>query len=201
MKILQIDSSILGDNSVSRELTAHIAAQLKQDNPGATFTTRDLAAQPLAHLTAAIYTGLQTPDAGDNAELADNFKVLEEFLAADTVIIGAPMYNFGIPSQLKAWIDRLGVPGKTFSYTAEGPKGLAGGKKVIVASSRGGAYKDMPHETAMDHQEAYLKALLGFIGVTDIEFIRAEGIGMGAEARSKAIDGAKGQISAVKAAA
>jgi FMN-dependent NADH-azoreductase len=109
------------------------------------------------------------------------------------IVIGAPMYNFSIPSQLKAWIDRIALPGKTFTYTAAGPTGLAKGKKVIIASSRGGRYFNTPHE-AMDHQESYLRAVLGFIGISDIESVRAEGMGMGAEVRTNALREAHAQI-------
>ena len=124
MTILKIDSSITGENSVSRVLTRSITDQLAAANPDATLVERDLVAEPLAHLT----------ERGQDAD------VLEEFLAADTVVIGAPMYNFGVPSQLKAWIDRIAVAGKTFQYGANGPEGLAGDKRVIVAVSRGGFY-------------------------------------------------------------
>ena len=119
---------------------------------------------------------------------------MEEFLAAEIVVVGAPMYNFSIPSQLKAWIDRLAVAGKTFRYTEKGPEGLAGGKKVIVASSRGGFYRPDTQAAFLDHQESYLRSVFGFFGITDVTFIRAEGVALGAEQRAKAIDAAKSEI-------
>ena len=127
-------------------------------------------------------------------ELADGAAILDQFLAADTVVIGAPMYNFSLPSQLKAWIDRIAVAGKTFRYTENGPEGLAKGKKVIVVSTRGGVYSAGP-AAALDHQETYLSAVLGFLGVTDIEFLRAEGLNLGPDAKQAAISGAEATIS------
>lgn len=179
MTILQIDSSINGETSVSRTLTRSIVDQLKALSPEAEVVRRDLAAEPLPHLTLAA--------------LADS-SVVDEFLAADTVVVGAPMYNFAIPSQLKAWIDRLAVAGKTFRYTEKGPRGLAGGKKVIVASSRGGFYGPETPLAALDHQESYLRVLFGFLGITNITFVRAEGVALGAEAREKAVAAARGEV-------
>jgi FMN-dependent NADH-azoreductase len=120
--------------------------------------------------------------------------VLDEFLSADVIVIGAPMYNFSIPSSLKAWIDRVMVAGKTFRYTESGPEGLAGGKKVIVASSRGGFYGDDSGRAHLDFQEDYLRQVFGFVGITDIEFVRAEGIGMGPDYRAKALTDAHAKI-------
>ncbi|MCK3775114.1 FMN-dependent NADH-azoreductase [Ensifer sesbaniae] len=189
MNVLHIDSGILGDHSVSRRLTAALAAQVKADRPDATVTYRDLAASSLPHLTGA---QIMAPAdlAGVDADLAADVKLgrdmLEEFLGADTIIIGAPMYNFGIPSQLKAWIDRIAVSGKTFRYTENGPEGLAKGKKIIVASTRGGHYSAGP-AAVMDHQESYLKTVFGFLGVTDVEFVRAEGLNLSADSKQFAI--------------
>ena len=166
--ILHLDSSITGDASVSRQLTAATVAQLQRAAPDATVIRRDLVADPLSHLTLG--------GSGD----AD---VLDEFLAADTVVIGAPMYNFTVPSQLKAWIDRILVAGKTFRYTADGPEGLAGDKRVIVAVSRGGFYED---GNAMEHLKSYLAGLFGFIGVTP-EFVHDDGINYGPEQRDAVI--------------
>ena len=198
MNVLHIDSGILGDHSVSRRLTAAIAAQLKADHPEATIVYRDLVAEPAAHLSGAhLMAANAKPEDVDQklaAEVADGAKILEQFLAADTVIIGAPMYNFSLPSQLKAWIDRIAVSGKTFRYTENGPEGLAGGKKIIVVSTRGGHYSDGP-AAAMDHQESYLKAVLGFLGVTDIEFVRAEGLNISADRKQYAIAEAEKSIS------
>ena len=198
MNVLHIDSGILGDHSVSRRLTAAIAAQLKADHPEATVVYRDLVAEPAAHLSGAhLMAANAKPEDVDQklaAEVADGAKILEQFLAADTVIIGAPMYNFSLPSQLKAWIDRIAVSGKTFRYTESGPEGLAGGKKIIVVSTRGGHYSEGP-AAAMDHQESYLKVMLGFLGVTDIEFVRAEGLNISADRKQYAIAEAEKSIS------
>ncbi|HKE49391.1 MAG TPA: FMN-dependent NADH-azoreductase [Rhodanobacteraceae bacterium] len=185
MKLLHIDSSALGAHSVTRELTAAIVAAKQRQNPTLEVTYRDLAAQPLPHWTPVA-------DAADPAAVAAQ-AVMDEFLSADVVVIGAPMYNFGIPSSLKAWIDRVMIAGKTFRYTANGPEGLAGGRKVIVASARGGFYGA---ESDIDFQEAYLRHVFGFIGITDVEFVRAEGIGIGPEQRAKAVNDAHAEIHA-----
>jgi FMN-dependent NADH-azoreductase len=202
MNVLHIDSGILGDHSVSRRLTAAIAAQVKADHPQAQITYRDLVADALPHLTGAhLMAANARPDdvdAGIAADVATSAAVLEEFLGADTVVLGAPMYNFSLPSQLKAWIDRIAVAGKTFRYTEAGPEGLARGKKVIVVSTRGGHYSSGP-AAAMDHQESYLQAVFGFLGVTDIEFVRAEGLNLGAESKSAAISEAERAISGLGA--
>jgi len=169
MTILKIDSSITGETSVSRQLTAATLDQLLAQSPGSAVISRDLAAAPLDHFTLAAF--------GDST-------VVDEFLAADTVVIGAPMYNFGIPSQLKAWIDRITIAGKTFRYTPEGrPEGLAGDKRVIVAISRGGFYDE---GNAMEHVETYLRGVLGFLGITP-EFVHADGIAVGPEQREAGI--------------
>ena len=168
MTILKIDSSITGDASVSRQLTAATVAQLASREPGQAVVERDLVASPLSHLTLG--------GSGD----AD---VLDEFLAADTIVVGAPMYNFTIPSQLKAWIDRILVAGTTFRYGANGPEGLAGDKRVIVALSRGGFYED---HSAFEHAKSYLQVAFGFIGITP-EFVTADGIAVGPEQREAGI--------------
>lgn len=199
MNVLHIDSGILGEHSVSRRLSAALVAQIRAEQPAAGVTYRDLVAAPLAHLTGthlmAANAATGELDARIAAELAEGQAVLEEFLAADTIVIGAPMYNFSLPSQLKAWIDRIAVSGKTFRYTAEGPEGLAQGKKVVIVSTRGGHYSAGP-AAVMDHQESYLKAVLGFVGITDIEIVRAEGLNLGADAKVEAISEAERVISA-----
>ncbi len=181
MTIVKIDSSITGENSVSRKLTAAALDQLLAQEPDARVVVRDLAAEPLDHLTLAAF--------GDTT-------VLDEFLAADTVIIGAPMYNFGIPSQLKAWIDRITIAGKTFRYGEDGrPVGLAGDKRVIVAISRGGFYDD---GNALEHVETYLRGVFGFIGVTP-EFVHADGIAVGPEQREAGIANGLAEVVALAA--
>ena len=178
--ILQIDSSITGDASVSRQLTAAIVDQIAAAQPDARLVKRDLVADPLAHFTLG----------GDS-----DADVLDEFLAADTIVIGAPMYNFSVPSQLKAWIDRIAVAGKTFRYTESGPEGLAGAKRVIVAISRGGFYDAA---NAFEHVETYLKGVHNFIGVTP-EFVRADGLAVGPEQREAGIASGLGDVMALAA--
>lgn len=192
MKLLHIDSSITGDQSVSRQLTASIVDVLTRADPSVEVVRRDLAADPLEHLHLAALPG----DTGDAA--IARAAVLEEFLAADTVVIGAPMYNFGVSSQLKAWIDRIMIAGRTFAYTAEGPKGLAGDKRVIIAVSRGGFYGADSPSAAAEHVETYLAAIFGFIGLSP-EFVVAEGIAVGPEQRASAIDLADRNILALAA--
>ncbi|MEA3535168.1 FMN-dependent NADH-azoreductase [Rhizobium sp. CC-YZS058] len=179
MNILHLDSGILGDQSVSRGLTAAIVARLTAEHPGSSVTYHDLVSEPLDHLAA---TDLGAAPAGRD--------VLAEFLAADVVVIGAPMYNFTVPTQLKAWLDRILVAGKTFRYGAAGVEGLAGGRKVVIASARGGVYGEGSPAAIMDHQEPLLVNTLGFIGVTDVEIVRAEGLALGPDARTAAIDAA-----------
>ena len=197
MKLLHIDSSILSAGSVSRTLSAAIVAAQVAQHPGLEVSYRDLAAQPLDHLSGAHLAagqGAVPEDATLAADVADGAAVLDAFLAADIVVVGAPMYNFSIPTQLKAWIDRLAIAGRTFRYSAAGVEGLAGGKTVIIASSRGGFYGEGTPIAFLDHQETYLKGLFSFLGITDIRFIRAEGVALGDEARGKAVEGAQAQI-------
>jgi FMN-dependent NADH-azoreductase len=181
MRLLHVDSSILGGNSVSRTLTAEIVEGERRRTPGLEIVYRDLAADPLPHITGEFLA------AGDTT-------VVDEFLAADIVVIGVPMYNFSVPSQLKAWIDQLAIKGKTFTYSERGPAGLAGGKRVVIASSRGGLYGAETAQAALDHQETYLQAIFGLFGITDIAFIRAEGVNM-PEHRHRSIETARAAIS------
>jgi FMN-dependent NADH-azoreductase len=225
MQLLHIDSSIMGAQSVSRLLTASTVARMKETSPSLAVAYRDLAAAPIPHLSPALqFAKLKTlheigalsdhvgamvaaavqggarMDPAAQAEYATTNIVLDEFLAADIIVLGAPMYNFGIPSQLKAWIDCLAVPGKTFKYTATGLESLVGGKKVIIASSRGGVYSASSPMALMDHQESFLKSFFGFIGITDITFVRAEGVNMGPEQRRSALDSALAEVARLKAA-
>ncbi len=170
MNLLHIDSSIQGETSASRAVSAAAVARLKAAEPSLTVTYRDLASEPLAHLTLDVLGG-ENP-------------VLDQFLAADVVVIGVSMYNFAIPSQLKAWIDRVLVAGKTFAYGAEGPKGLAGGKRVVLAIARGGHYAA---GGPMEHAETYLRGVLGFMGITDPEVITADGLALGEDSRNAGI--------------
>ena len=191
MKLLHIDTSILGQNSASRELSADIAGRWQSVTPNLRYRYRDLSAQPLPHLDGPALAKT------DPIAAAESERVLEEFLAADVVVIGAPMYNFSVPSTLKAWIDRIAVAGRTFRYTDQGPQGLAGGKKVIVASTRGGIHTG----AASDFVEPYLRHVFGFLGITDIEFVTAEGLAYSPEHRAQGLAKAHAAIPAVLAEA
>jgi len=178
MTILRIDSSINGENSASRHLTDSIVEQLKGSNWGEQLVSRDLVADPLPHLTLDAY--------------ADS-SVIDEFLASDIVVIGAPMYNFSVPSQLKAWIDRIAVAGKTFHYTADGPEGLVKDKRVIIALARGNFYGEGAPAAPLEHLETYLRGLFNFIGV-EPEFVTAEGLGISPEHREASLKQAQDQV-------
>ncbi len=199
MQLLHIDSAITGEQSVSRELTKRIVAAWKAGHANTTVQYLDLAAQAPAHFTAdamGFRTGQEASTDVQRAENALSEALVSQFLAADVIVIGAPLYNFTIPSQLKAWIDRVAQIGRTFKYTDKGPVGLAGGKTVIVASSRGGVYSTSEGGQAMEHQESYLKVVFGFFGITDVRFVRAEGVGMGPDAKALAFANADKDIAA-----
>src|ERR1700675_1971750 len=187
MKLLHIDSSVLGPHSVSRQVSAAIVDRLRKATPGLEIVHRDLTSTPLAHLSGSHLAAAQgaTPEAALLQDLAAGQVVLGEFLAADIVVLGAPMYNFTIPSQLKAWIDRIVVAGTTFRYGAQGAEGLAGNKRVIIAISRGGFYGAGTPAAVGEHLETYLRWVFGFIGVKSPEFISADGIQIGPEHREK----------------
>ncbi|MDE2109494.1 MAG: FMN-dependent NADH-azoreductase [Alphaproteobacteria bacterium] len=193
MSLLHIDASILGANSASRRISAAIVDRLRKAGPGLELVYRDLAARPLSHLSGdhlAAAQGAVPESPAVQMDVATSQAVLQEFLAADIVVIGVPMYNFTIPSQLKAWIDRIIVAGKTFRYGAAGPEGLAGGKRVIIAVSRGGFYGAQTPAAALEHVETYLRGVFAFIGVTSPEIIVAEGLQVGPEQRETAMQGA-----------
>ena len=177
MTVLHIDSSINGDNSASRAISRSIVGQLRALDPAAAMVTRDLVAEPLPHLTLASF---------------NDQEVLTEFLAADTIVIGAPMYNFTLPTQLKAWLDRILIAGKTFRYTANGPEGLARGKRVIIALARGGIYDAGSPAAALEHLESYLRGVFNFIGI-DPEFVAADGLAISPEQRELSIRQALGE--------
>ncbi|UXA52834.1 FMN-dependent NADH-azoreductase [Xanthomonas prunicola] len=187
MKLLHLDSSALGVNSISRELSAAIVEQQRRLHPEAEVTYRDLDRDPIPHLTSQ--TLAQTDPAAE--------AVMQQFLQADVIVIGAPMYNFAIPSTLKAWIDRIAVAGRTFQYTANGPEGLAGGKRIIIASARGGIYA----EPTNDFQEPYLRQVFGFLGIHDISFVRAEGVAYSPQHRADALASALAGLNAEEEAA
>lgn len=196
MKLLHIDSSILGDNSASRQLSRQVVDAWQAAAPSAVVTYRDLAADAISHFSSttlvAAGTTAELRDAVQQHEAELSASTLAEFIAADAVVIAAPMYNFTIPTQLKAWIDRVAVAGQTFRYTEAGPEGLCGGKKVVIVSTSGGIHAGQASGIA--HEE-YLKLVLGFLGITDIEIVRAEGLAYGEEVRNNAMSAAQAKIS------
>ncbi|BAM87597.1 FMN-dependent NADH-azoreductase [Bradyrhizobium oligotrophicum S58] len=201
MQILHLDSSILTTDSGSRELTASVVAALRRERPGSSILYRDLTVEPIAHLDGAIASGfrpigVKESSASVQTEHARSEALVAEFLASQLIVIGAPMYNFAVPTQLKAWIDRIVQPGRTFKYAETGPVGLAGDKQVIVASTRGGVYTGGPL-AGLDFQEPYLKAVFGFMGVTKLQFVRAERMSKGPDARSESMAAAHQSISSI----
>lgn len=201
MNILHIDSSILGSQSITLDLSAAVIAQIKTKYPTAQVTYRDVASNEIKHLTGAIaagfrQTGAQNLDEATRREHQISEVLVTEFLNSDVLVIGAPMYNFSIPTQLKAWLDRIAQVGRTFQYTDKGPIGLAQGKRIIVISARGGFYAESPL-ASMDFQESYLSAFFRFLGIVDTHFIRAEGASRGEAIREKEIAQAKANIANV----
>lgn len=185
MKVLHIDSSILAGNSVSRQLSQAIVDQLKVKHDDLKIDYLDLAQQDIPHLTTAILMG-ENP-----VQTALTEQLIQQYLDADIVVVGAAMYNFALSSALKAWIDRICAAGKTFKYTENGAVGLAGDKTVYIASSRGGIYGE---NHPSDFQEAMLKTIFNFTGVDNIQVIRAEGVNMGPELKAKALAEAEQHI-------
>ncbi|WP_407521350.1 FMN-dependent NADH-azoreductase [Methylobacterium oryzisoli] len=204
MKLLHIDASILGAGSVSRELSKLVVQRLTAGTQ-AVVIYRDLVAENLPHLTVASLpsahpaSALAGPLSADGREVRDaSDRMLDEFIAADTVVLGVPMYNFTVPSQLKAWIDRLAVPGKTFRYGANGPEGLMAGKRVVVALARGGFYGPATAAASAEHAESYLRAVLGFLGITP-EFVLAEGLATGEHTKAQALAAARDAVAQIAA--
>lgn len=194
MNILQLNTSVRAAASNSTRIANAITARLQAKNPAAVVTVRDLSSNPAPLLDEAAVGALFTPDDQRTPEQAARVALGEALIAqvqaTDVIVIGVPMYNFGIPAQLKSWIDGIARAGVTFRYTENGPEGLIKGKKVYVALARGGLYRDTPADT----QVPYLKTVLGFLGMTDVEFIYAEGLAMGAEAAEKAFADADARI-------
>jgi FMN-dependent NADH-azoreductase len=185
----------MGGNSVSRQLTRNAVDQWRANHPGTVVDYLDLDQDTPSHLSAESL-GFRLPPQtdsltdGQRRENAVSEALVSQFLAADVIVLGAPLYNFSIPSQLKAWIDRIAQAGRTFTYTAQGPQGLAGGKTVIVAITRGGVYSTSEAGRAMEHQESYLQTVFGFLGITDVRFVHAEGLSMGDDKKAEALAGA-----------
>ncbi len=197
--VLVLNSSASGQASVSRQLVQSTVEHLRRQNPALHVVQRDLNADPVPHLTTETTAALRGGPADTPAQrdaLALSQALVEELQAADTIVIGAPMYNFGIPSTLKSWFDYVLRAGVTFRYSEAGPEGLLTGKRVIVVESRGGLYSSGPAQP-MDAQEPHLRTMLGFVGLTDVKFIRAEKLGYGPEAREEAIRAANAELAAV----
>jgi FMN-dependent NADH-azoreductase len=202
--ILHIDSSPMGERSFSRKLGTKVLSELQSRFPGSTLKTRDLAIAPLPHLSAQTLGAFFTPAEQRTPELAaaaaESDAAIAELKSADIVVIGAPMWNFGIPSSLKAWIDHIARVGHTFKYGPNGPEGMLDpNTKVIIVSSRGGVYSAGPM-AAMDFQEDYLRSVLGFLGLRDISFVRTEGVAMGEEAAKSALQTAESHLAKAVAA-
>lgn len=191
MKMLAIDSSILGSYSATRELTKKFIELWQEKHPETELIYRDLNSEPINHLSGAILSAAQqnlndlTPELAKEVRLSN--LLITEFLEADILVLGAPMYNFNIPSQLKAWIDRVVVAGRTFKYTEQGPQGLAGKKTVYIFSARGGVYFNNEAMKSFEHQESYLTSVFHLVGITDLQFIRAEGVNLGPDARKQSL--------------
>jgi FMN-dependent NADH-azoreductase len=197
--VLVLNSSAAGDASVSKQLVRDTVARLRTEDPALRVVPRDLGERPVPHLTqdsATALRGAEPVNEAQGAALTLSDELVAELKAADTIVIGAPMYNFGITSTLKAWFDYVLRAGITFRYTESGPEGLMKGKRAIVVESRGGLYSEGPAK-GMDSQEPHLRTLLGFLGITDVTFIRAEKLAFGPESREQAIDAARTELGRV----
>lgn len=197
MNILHITSSARGAASYSNRVAADVIAELQRREPGSTVTTRDLARDPLPHIDDDFVAATKSP-AGPQTEsqrrqLAQSDVLVDELLAADMVVIGTPMINFSIPSNLKTWIDYVARAGRTFSYSEKGPQGLVTGKQVILVAARGGVYAENP---AFDFQVPYLKNVLGFLGMTEVEVLDVEGTAFGPDVAEKAVIAANAKLHA-----
>jgi FMN-dependent NADH-azoreductase len=203
MKLLHLDSSVLGPHSVSRQLSAAIVERLKTMTSALDITYRDLAAKPLGHLSGSHLAAAQgvEPDAATAQDITAGQTVLNEFLAADVVVLGAAMYNFTIASQLKAWIDRILIVGKTFQYGEKGLEGLAANKRVIIAVSRGLQYGSGMPNAPGEHLVSYLRWIFGYMGIANPEFIVAEGTRMSPESRENSTEEALQATAALRVAA
>jgi len=201
MKLLHIDSSILGEASASRQLTREVVANLQSAEPDVELVYRDLSKDVTAHISGGTFVAKGTPaekrNLAQQQEVALGEAILSEFMAADVIVIGAPMYNFTVPTQLKAWIDQICVAGVTFRYSETGPVGLATGKRVVIVSTSGGKHAGTP--TGLAHED-YLKVVFGFVGITDIEVVRAHGLNYGPDAKEAGFAAARASINALTAA-
>lgn len=188
--LLHIDTSPRVAGSVSRQLTASFVARWRGEHPGGRVIVRDLASTVLPHVSEALIGAYYTPpdrrSAEQEATIALSDQLVDEVLAADVIVIGAPMHNFGVTSSLKAWVDHVARAGRTFKYTEQGPVGLVNGKRAVVVITRGGIFSEGPYQ-AFDFQTPYIKGVLGFIGITDVELVLAEGLSLGEEGANQAI--------------
>ena len=195
--LLLIESSVRQRDSVSRQLSEEFVAQWRQANPGGQVLSRDLAREPLPHLDADLLGGWMKPaaeqSAAEQAALARSDQLIEELLAADVLVLGAPMYNFAIPSTLKAWLDHVLRAGVTFKYTEQGPRGLLQGKRAYVLTARGGVYAGGP----LDQQEPYLRQAMGFIGIDEVQFVHAEGLNMGGDSAAQGLARARARLAEI----
>jgi FMN-dependent NADH-azoreductase len=194
MTILQINSSLYSGNGQSSRLADELVAALRAENPGAELVVRDLAKEPIPHLDEkrfqAFLTKKDLRSAEQEAIVAYSDTLIDELRRADVIVLGLPMYNFGVSSQLKSWIDHIARAGETFKYSEKGPVGLLTGKKAYVLAARGGLYAGSPADT----QTAYVRLLLGFLGIADVEFVYAEGLAISPESREKALASARAKI-------
>jgi FMN-dependent NADH-azoreductase len=198
--VLFVPSSPRGWKSYSHRAARRVIDSLIERHPDARVVVRDVARQPLPHVGEAFGTGRVLPaEKRSDAErqaLALSDTLVDELFAADVIVIAAPMHNFGIPSSLKAWIDHIVRPGRTFTYSEKGPQGLLTGKKAVLVFARGGVYSEGPMQS-FDFQEPYLRALLGFMGITDVEVVRVEGVALGEQALNRAVVLAETQADAI----
>jgi FMN-dependent NADH-azoreductase len=201
--VLYINSSVRNTGSISRQMSGEFISKLKAANSTLSIIERDLTAHPVPHLTeqmmGAYFTPAEQRSEAQNKTIKVSDNLVDELLAADIVVIAAPMYNFSVSSTLKAWIDHIARAGLTFKYGASGPEGMVKGKKFYVFTSRGGIYSEGPAKV-MDFHETYLRAVLGFLGITDITFIHSEGLAMGEEAINTALAGSRAAIGGLIAA-
>lgn len=195
MNILIVNSSALGEASVSSKLTRAFAEGLSRQDEPITITVRDIGRDPVPHLVPETVSGIRgvAESEAERRALALSDTLIEEVRQADLIVIGAPMYNFGIASTLKSWFDHVLRARVTFRYTENGPEGLLPGKRVIVVETRAGVYSEGP-ASVMDNQEPHLRSLLGFMGMTDINFVRVEGMAFGPEAAEKAMEAARTEL-------
>jgi len=192
--LLQINASIHGDHGQSSQLAGRFVAAWRQHNPTGKVIQRDLAADPVPHLTAERFAAFLAPaekrDSAQHAVAQYSDALIEELKQADVIVLGLPMYNFGVPSQLKAYFDHIARAGATFRYTAQGPVGLLGGRNAYVFAARGGLYAG----TSLDSQTQYVRDFLRFLGIEQVEFVYAEGLAVGPESRESGLAGARAKI-------